>query len=141
MDGPVRESELEIPCDIRRTSDVRRFIRDFGLTEPGADAWKDRLEMLVLAATEVATNIIRHACGHRPEARIRIVARKKPDSLEISFFDQGDAFDPGAVPPPRFDGSREGGFGLYIISHAVDEYTYTHDAEGNNCTRLLVSTR
>jgi sigma-B regulation protein RsbU (phosphoserine phosphatase) len=140
-DGPVRESELEIPCDIRWTSDVRRFIRDFGMCGPGAEIWKDRLDMLVLAATEVVTNIIRHACARHPDVRIRILARKTPDTIEVSFFDRGDSFDPGGVPPPRFDGSREGGFGLYIISHAVDEYTYTHDSEGNNCTRLLVSMR
>ncbi|MFZ3048551.1 MAG: SpoIIE family protein phosphatase [Desulfatirhabdiaceae bacterium] len=134
----ISESEFEIQCDIRQTSLVRRFLREF--CGPGGRLIsQERLDLLTLAATEVVTNIIRHAYGDRTDGKIRIIARTTPDSLEITFFDRGEIFDPKIVPPPKFDGSQEGGFGIYIITNAVDEYTYGQDQYGNNCTRLLVS--
>jgi sigma-B regulation protein RsbU (phosphoserine phosphatase) len=134
----MSESEFEIQCDIHQTSLVRRFLRDF-CASGGQVISQDRLDLLILAATEVVTNIIRHAYRNRPGGKIRITARTTPDALEISFYDRGEIFDPKAVPSPKFDGSQEGGFGIYIISNAVDEYTYGQDQHGNNCTRLLVS--
>ena len=36
-----------------------------------------------------------------------------------------------------FDGSRDGGFGVYIIAHCVDEVRYVHDERGENCIYLV----
>src|SRR5262249_60667467 len=46
-------------------------------------------------------------------------------------------FDPAMVQPPVFDGSRDGGFGVYIIAHCVDEVRYVRDEQGENCICLM----
>jgi anti-sigma regulatory factor (Ser/Thr protein kinase) len=58
----------------------------------------------------------------------------------IRLHHLGDSFDPAAVPPPALDGSRESGFGLYIIRKCVDDVQYVRDQRGRHCialTRLL----
>jgi anti-sigma regulatory factor (Ser/Thr protein kinase) len=40
------------------------------------------------------------------------------------------------VEPPAFDGSKESGFGVYIIAHTVDEMNYWRDDQGRNCISL-----
>jgi anti-sigma regulatory factor (Ser/Thr protein kinase) len=48
----------------------------------------------------------------------------------------GLPFDPAIVPPPSFDGSRESGFGVYLIAHSVDSVRYYRDALQRNCMAL-----
>jgi anti-sigma regulatory factor (Ser/Thr protein kinase) len=48
----------------------------------------------------------------------------------------GDPFDPSTAPPPALDGSRESGFGAYIIAQSVDEVRYYRDERGRNCIVL-----
>ncbi|HUZ91789.1 MAG TPA: ATP-binding protein, partial [Methylocella sp.] len=49
----------------------------------------------------------------------------------------GEPFDPAAVSPPAFNGSRENGFGIYMIAHLVDEVRYLRDERGRNCILLV----
>ncbi len=48
----------------------------------------------------------------------------------------GPSFDPSEVPLPAFDGSRESGFGIYLIAKSVDEVRYYRDERGRNCIAL-----
>jgi anti-sigma B factor antagonist len=41
------------------------------------------------------------------------------------------------VAPPAFDGSRQGGFGVYLIKQTVDEVHYFCDARGRCGVRLV----
>jgi hypothetical protein len=50
---------------------------------------------------------------------------------------RGTAFDPTTVQPPAFNGSRDGGFGVYIIAHRVDEVRYIRDGQGENSIYLV----
>ena len=47
---------------------------------------------------------------------------------------------PDQVAPPVFDGTREGGFGVYLIRQLVDEVHYTRDSAGL-CAIHLVKKR
>ena len=58
--------------------------------------------------------------------------------LWIDFYYVGDAFDPTQVPMPDFSGGREGGFGLYIIRHCVDDVQYSTPASDVNRIRLQI---
>ena len=55
----------------------------------------------------------------------------------MSLYDQGLGFDADEVEPPRFDGTRIGGFGLYMIRECVDEVRYSREADGRNVVRLV----
>ncbi len=84
-----------------------------------------------LACTELFTNCIYH--GAAPEAHpIRVESRAFAGHLEIRIIHRGPAFDPLSVPPPTFDGSREGGFGTYIVLRSADQAAYERDTDGTN---------
>ena len=57
--------------------------------------------------------------------------------VEIWYL--GDAFRPAAEPAPDFSGDTDGGFGLYIMSQAVDRVAHESPLPGICCTRLTQS--
>lgn len=121
-----KEQSLDISSDLAELENVRRFVgrawraAGFG----GDDVSRDALE---LAANEAVSNIISHAYNNVPDQSIRLEAAAFPDRLEIRLIHEGDSFDPETIEPPSFDGSRNSGFGLYIIKEAVDEVRYERD--------------
>jgi sigma-B regulation protein RsbU (phosphoserine phosphatase) len=116
---------------------IRTFIRSFCQRPPASMLDEERLSELELAVTEAASNVMRHAYHGRTDQMIRLVADAFADRIVIQLFHHGAAFDPKKVRPPMFDGSREGGFGVYIIAHSVDEVRYTRDERGENCICLV----
>ncbi len=133
------EDFLELENDLSRVPDVRRFLQAFCnrmVDHPLEPVLVDRL---ILAATEVVTNIMRHAYHGRSDGKVRILAVRTSHRIEIRFFDWGVAFDPAEVPPPRFDGTQEGGYGIYIIGQCVDRVVYERDSMGVNVTRLILN--
>ena len=94
--------------------------------------------MIELAVTEVATNIIRHAYSGRSDALVQVAVRLLPDMFLIEFVDKGKGFNPEEVPHPKFDGSRDGGFGIYIVSQIMDDVVYSRGKDNTNHTRLKI---
>ena len=82
--------------------------------------------------------IIKHAYNERSGKPIQINARMSADEVVFEFFDCGQGFDPESVPAPVFDGSNDGGFGLHIITHSVDEVIYSRGDQGKNCACLKI---
>jgi serine/threonine-protein kinase RsbW len=128
---------MEVPSDLARLPGVRAFVRRFcrerlapGLSEQGTD-------QLELAVAEATSNIIRHAYHGRSDRRVQLTADAFDDRVVIQMCHEGEAFDPSTVRAPAFDGSREGGFGVYIIAQSVDEVRYFRDDSGKNCVRLV----
>lgn len=103
----------------------------------GSAADDQTLNELQLAVQEAATNIVRHGYqddGGRP---IQLILEADPAQVALTFLYPGRRFDPDAVPPPSFDGSREGGFGVFLIRQLVDEVVYDCDTNGLCRIRLL----
>ena len=118
-------------------SSIRTFIRSFCQRPSTSLLDEERLSQLELAVTEAASNVMRHAYHGRTEQMIRLVADAFTDRVVIRIFHHGTAFDLHLAQPPAFDGSREGGFGVYIIARSVDEVRYTRDEQGENCICLV----
>ena len=79
---------------------------------------------------------MKHAYRGRTDQRIQLGAAAFPDRVVFSLHYLGEPFDPAAVPPPAFNGSRENGFGVYMIAQSVDEVRYLRDERGRN--RILL---
>jgi anti-sigma regulatory factor (Ser/Thr protein kinase) len=62
------------------------------------------------------------------------------EQVSVTLCHAGKPFDPEAAAPPVFDGSREDGFGLYLIRQSVDEVRYGQDDKGR-CLIHLVQKR
>ena len=135
---PNAESKMSFSSDLKELSGVRRFIRSFCKTVPELLLGEDQISRIELAVTEVATNIIRHAYSGQSGAFVQVAARLYPEMFIIEFVDTGKGFNPTTVPLPQFDGSREGGFGIYIISQIMDDVVYSRGRDNTNHTQLKI---
>jgi serine/threonine-protein kinase RsbW len=100
---------------------------------------EEKFSELALAVHEAICNIIIHAYHRQPGRRIRLEADVCTQQVTVRIYDWGEAFDPTLTEPPGFDGSRESGFGVYIIAHSVDEVHHSRDTQGGNCISLRKS--
>jgi PAS domain S-box-containing protein len=134
---PLARSELEIRSDLRDLSRARAFVRDFCGSVPERLLYEDEVAGLELAVNEAASNIMKHAYHGRTDRPIQLEADAFPDRVSIRLHHLGDSFDPTSVSPPALDGSRESGFGLYLITKSVDDVRYSLDERGRNCVTLV----
>jgi serine/threonine-protein kinase RsbW len=133
---PAARAEIELDSDLNDLRQAREFVRGFCGNLPGAPIDQDSELALELAVNEATSNIIKHAYHGRANQRIHLEAEAFASHISIRLHHFGDPFDPSATPPPRLNGSRDSGFGVYIINHSVDEVRYGRDSHGRNCVAL-----
>lgn len=134
---PLARAEIDIRSDLRQLRCAREFVRSFcaNLPPPGLD--EDGVAALELAVNEAASNIMKHAYHGRRDQWIELEAEAFPTRLCVRLHHAGEPFDPAAAPPPALDGSRQSGFGVFIISRCVDEVRCYRDERGRNCISLI----
>jgi PAS domain S-box-containing protein len=126
--------KIDIRSDLRELSLAREFVRAFCCTIPGSPLTKDRVAELELAVNEAASNVMKHAYHGRDDQQIHLEAEAFPDCVEIRLHHLGDPFDPSAVVLPSFDGSRESGFGTYLLASSVDDVRYSRGERDHSIT-------
>ena len=134
--APLIRQEIDLHSDLKELRRVREFVRTLCSNLPGVRLDEDSAAALELAVNEAASNIMKHAYHGRSDQSIHLEGEVFPDRVAIQLHHFGDAFDPSTVPPPPLDGSRESGFGAYIIASSVDEVRYYRDERGRNCIVL-----
>jgi PAS domain S-box-containing protein len=134
---PLARAELEIRSDLTDLRRARAFVRDFSRSVPEGFLDEDEVAGLELAVNEAVSNIMKHAYHGRADQWIALEADALPDRVSIRLHYLGDSFDPTKVRPPALDGSRESGFGLYLIAKSVDDIRYSRDERGRNCVALI----
>ena len=89
-----------------------------------------------LAAGEAFLNAVRHGNKMDPTKEIKIDYLVSMDKIEISVMDEGDGFDPEAVPDPRCDENlyKPNGRGLFLIRSYMDEVEFN---ERGNLIRMV----
>ena len=88
-----------------------------------------------LALQEAATNIMFHGLQSDALREIAVAARFEGTKLRLELTYDGLEFTGKNLPPPCFDGSRDHGFGLFLINQLMDEVSYT-SVEGHNTVLL-----
>lgn len=91
-----------------------------------------RLEFnLRTALAEALANAILYGNGEDPAKRVRVRVETTPDQVRLHVTDEGDGFDPNALPDPTSPDNleREDGRGLFVMQHLVDQVTF--NARGN----------
>ena len=126
----------QITSDLSQLATARAFVRDFCLRISRHEPNEDAVAKLELAVTEAVSNIIRHAYEGRDDRAIQIEARDTHEGVAIRLHHDGLPFDPEEADLPSFDGSREGGFGVYIIENTVDAVQYAQNWNDRNTIQL-----
>ena len=133
---PLARDEIELESNLGELRRARAFIRAFCERLPGEPMDEARTAELELAVDEALSNIVKHAYAGHAEQWIHLVGEAFPDAVAIRLYHLGDPFVPSAARPPTLDGSRESGFGAYLITRSVDEARYYRDERGN-CVALV----
>ena len=133
-DGGVARGpeEFDLPWDTGGLEPLRKRVADAsGALETEA------AHLLVLAAFEAATNVVRHVAPPFRDATLTCRIRSDLDCVIVEIWYVGAPFTPTLDPLPDFTGASDGGFGLYIIEQAVSEVSYENPLLDVCCTRLV----
>ncbi|NIA07260.1 MAG: ATP-binding protein [Actinobacteria bacterium] len=92
---------------------------------------QDILFAVRLALEEALSNAIKHGNGLDPSKTVTVKFSVGPDKLQIAIADQGDGFNPLAVPDPTTDDHLEqpNGRGIMLMRAYMDEVAY--NSRGN----------
>ena len=138
---PLARAQTELSSDLADLARAREFVREVCRALPGVPLDDESVSQLELAITEAASNVMRHAYGGRTDQKIQLDVEVFADRLVWRLHHLGETFDPAAVKPPAFDGTQEGGFGMFIIQQSVDEVRYHRDDRGRNCITMVKNRR
>ena len=134
------QHQREYDGDLRHLASMRAFLREVCQEGGQGGAADEKMTRLTLALTEAASNIILHGLPGQRHPSITVTVEVNDDQAGVTLQYPGKPFDRQAAPAPAFDGSREGGFGLYLIGECVDEVNYGQDDQGQ-CVIHLVRKR
>ena len=89
-----------------------------------------------LALEEAFTNAIMHGNKMSPDKGVKIDYSVGLDKVEISMTDEGEGFDPDAVPDPRYGDNlyRTEGRGLLLMRSYMDVVEFS---EHGNSVRMV----
>ncbi len=129
---PLARADLEIRSTLTELRRTRDFVGAFcaGRLDETAVA------ALVLAVNEAASNVMKHAYRGREDQRIDVTAWAFGDRIAVRLRHLGAPFDPSSVGMPSFDGSRDSGFGVFLIGKSVDVVRYYRDDLDRRCVRI-----
>lgn len=98
-----------------------------------------------LVFEEVVANVVGHGAPDGHALEVRFTLEVCPDSIVLTFEDNGVPFDPRerTDPPPQksLEEARIGGYGLMLVRHAVSSLDYRRTAEGHNRLRVQLTRR
>ncbi len=137
----IYRAGMEVHSRSNELDAMRRFVDWFCRERAMPPLTESDAHALVLAVSEAASNILDHAYWGARDRRLQVNIEAYPGYVVVEMSDWGQPFDHTAVAPPVFDGTRDGGFGVYIISQCVDEFRYYRDDLGRNCLRLTKRSR
>lgn len=112
-------------------------------------AWMDELPFshrakysATLTVEEMGSNIVKYAYDDNDEHEIHLHMVATHDVVEITFEDDGHAFDPTQQPPPDMEkivaAPKSGGLGIELVRRISEKMHYFRQ---NNRNRLTVAIR
>jgi sigma-B regulation protein RsbU (phosphoserine phosphatase) len=130
---PVHMALLQ---DLPLSHDMSPVLRRFIEAHSGALA-PEAADGLLLASVEATTNVIRHVASPLAGAGLSCRISGSARHMCVELFYLGKLFTPDDDLEPDFSGDADGGFGLFIISNAVESAEYLEPAAGVCCIRLV----
>jgi sigma-B regulation protein RsbU (phosphoserine phosphatase) len=130
-------AELNILSDLGNLAKCREFVREVCYQTAHSADEEAFISQLELAVNEAIANVMKHAYSGRPDQPIRLTAERGFNRVAVRIFHRGESFDPEMAAEPFFDGSKDGGFGIYIINHLIDEINQVTSKQGETCITLI----
>jgi len=100
---------------------------------------EDESYWMVTAVREAVTNALLHGNNEQPGTFVEVEFEMIPDGIRITITDQGEGFDPAALPDPvsKEHLMNSSGRGVYLMQQLMDEVTFDFPAEGGTILRMV----
>jgi serine/threonine-protein kinase RsbW len=91
-----------------------------------------------LAVREAVANAIKHGNREDPEKTVEVDCILEPDRVLLRIEDEGEGFDPTALPDPRLAENllKPNGRGILFMNEFMDEIDYTFRPEGGTIVTM-----
>ena len=124
---PISESK-DFTVNSSNLKEIRTFARDVFAKRNIPQELKDDL---VLAITEAAQNIVKHAYKNQTTTdKMKIKILFRDCEIEIGFFDTGLPVVPENIQHRKLDDIKPGGLGTFFIKKIMDEAIFRKDKKG-----------
>ena len=128
---PTASAAAAFDPEIEELQGFRTWLREIG-SGAGTCLDEEGAARMELACTELFVNFAMHKRQVQFSDPIEVETLTYSDHLTIRMTHGGPEFDPLSVPPPTFDGSKDNGFGTYIVLRSADEVKYERTPSGTN---------
>jgi len=132
----VETSELSLPSRIETVAKAANAVADFvsrsGISEEAAYG-------IDMAVREAVTNAVVHGNAQDEQKAVELTLKSSPEAVEITIHDQGEGFNPEAVPDPTEDENilKTSGRGIFFMRTFMDEVTWSIRPGGGTTVRML----
>ncbi len=130
-------SSLRVQAEVDQLAALRQFVED---RARALGVEQSAVYDLVLAANEIATNIVVHGYRGQP-GEIDVELRPVDDAIEICLRDQAPPFDPTGAPTPDLTlplhRRPRGGCGIHVTRQLMDLMIYRAPPQGGNELTLV----
>ncbi len=133
----VAHTKLELSSDLGELVRVRDFVRHVCQELDGQVLDEIATSEVQLAATEAASNIMRHAYAGQPDRKIELSGQVRDDRVCIELSHEGEHYSAPEVDEPDVDATTRGGLGLFIMQEFLDEILHTEEQESRQTTTLI----
>jgi GAF domain-containing protein/anti-sigma regulatory factor (Ser/Thr protein kinase) len=116
--GRLHPDELALPGGPEAVGLARAALR----ARLEGDMTPERLGDVLLIASELVTNAIRHGGAERPDRRIRVRARRLGARLHLEVRDDGPGFGAAPAPVPGDADGAPGGMGLELVARLANAW-------------------
>ena len=128
---PLLSSLASFAAKLEELSEFRVWLNGVSAGQ-GACLTEDGAARMELACTELFVNFAMHSQFLDSPVPIQVECAIYESYVTVRMIHPGPEFDPLSIPPPTFDGSRDNGFGTYIVLRSADEVKYERDPNGIN---------
>jgi serine/threonine-protein kinase RsbW len=130
---PVATRSRRIPSE---AESCRRLWKDLLAEVESQGFAPDDVHAIGFAVLEALANALKHGSRFDPACSIEVAWSLDPLRFAVTIADEGDGFDPAAVPDPASPAGleKDSGRGLAIMRRMMDEIR--HNAQGNAVTLI-----
>lgn len=136
MSGPFL-NRFTIMGETSELSRVRYWLAHTVRTCCVEEVTEQQVSEVELALQEALTNVISHALGAGTPQRIDVTMSYEQAKLQVEVSYRGATFDESLVAAPSFDGTRDHGFGLFMMMNLMDEVEHGQRDDGRCFIRMV----
>jgi serine/threonine-protein kinase RsbW len=133
LTGPELHEALTLPSTLSTVEIVEAKATEYA-QKAGFD--EDTGSQIAMVSREAAVNAVLHGNKKDPDKKVRVNFNLTEDRLTIQVADEGDGFDPTAVPDPLSPEGllRPSGRGIFLMRAIMDEVHFRHLSPGAEIT-------